>query len=103
MLTPRVSSDADVSDDEEDEQDNNSCDSFIDDRMNPTAASTPAESCRIDMMGIYRFSLSLSLSAQSRSCEFKSQKYGVFTFKNFICKETNGYKQASIVDLICSS
>jgi hypothetical protein len=61
----RVSSDADVSDDEEDEQDNGSYDSFIDDRINPTASSSPAESCRIDMMAIYRcfylFSLFLSM------------------------------------------
>lgn len=58
----RVSSDADISDDEEDEQDNSSYDSFIDDRINPTAASSPAESCGNDMMAIYRcFSLSLSL------------------------------------------
>lgn len=58
----RVSSDADISDDEEDEQDNGSYDSFIDDRINPTAASSPAESCRIDMMAIYRcFSLFLSM------------------------------------------
>lgn len=61
MFILRVSSDADISDDEEDEQDNNSNDSFIDDRINPTAASTQAESCRVDMMAIYRFSLSLSL------------------------------------------
>ncbi|KAE8022325.1 hypothetical protein FH972_008133 [Carpinus fangiana] len=52
-----VSSDADISDDEEDEQDNGSYDSFIDDRINPTAASSPAESCRTDMMAIYRHSL----------------------------------------------
>jgi hypothetical protein len=59
----RVSSDTDISDDEEDEQDNSSYDSFIDDRINPTAASSPAESCGNDMMAIYRcFSLSLSLS-----------------------------------------
>ena len=62
MFILRVSSDADISDDEEDEQDNNSNDSFIDDGINPTAASTQAESCRVDMMAIYRFSLSLSLS-----------------------------------------
>lgn len=59
-----MSSDVDASDDEEDEQDYNSYDSFIDDRMSPTASSTPAESCRIDMMAIYRFLISLSLSLQ---------------------------------------
>jgi hypothetical protein len=57
----RVSSDTDISDDEEDEQDDSSYDSFIDDRINPTVASSPAESCGNDMMAIYRcFSLSLS-------------------------------------------
>ncbi|KAM3729495.1 hypothetical protein ACB098_12G016800 [Castanea mollissima] len=60
-----VSSDADISDDEEDEQDNNSNDSFIDDRINPTAASTQTESCRVDMMAIYRRSL-LSQSPMHR-------------------------------------
>uniref|UniRef100_A0A2N9HDI2 Helicase ATP-binding domain-containing protein n=1 Tax=Fagus sylvatica TaxID=28930 RepID=A0A2N9HDI2_FAGSY len=60
-----VSSDADISDDEEDEQDNNSNDSFIDDRINSTAASTQAESCRVDMMAIYRRSL-LSQSPMHR-------------------------------------
>ncbi|KAG6719586.1 hypothetical protein I3842_03G013800 [Carya illinoinensis] len=60
-----VSSDVDASDDEEDEQDYNSYDSFIDDRMSPTASSTPAESCRIDMMAIYRRSL-LSQSPMER-------------------------------------
>ncbi|KDO83873.1 hypothetical protein CISIN_1g037446mg, partial [Citrus sinensis] len=57
-----VSSEAEVSDDEEDDEDNNSYDdSFIDDRMNPTATSTQAESSGVDMMAIYRFLL-LSLS-----------------------------------------
>ncbi|XP_018841125.2 DEAD-box ATP-dependent RNA helicase FANCM isoform X2 [Juglans regia] len=60
-----VSSDVDASEDEEDEQDYNSYDSFIDDRMSPTASSTPAESCRIDMMAIYRRSL-LSQSPMER-------------------------------------
>lgn len=62
-LLLRVSSEAEVSDDEEDDEDNNSYDdSFIDDRMNPTATSTQAESSGVDMMAIYRFLLSLSLS-----------------------------------------
>lgn len=44
-----------VSDDEEQELMRNSHDdSFIDDRMNPTAASTQAEGDGIDMMAIYR-------------------------------------------------
>ncbi|KAK7263790.1 hypothetical protein RJT34_31387 [Clitoria ternatea] len=50
-----VSSDAYVSNDEDDE-DGNSFDSFIDDRTNPTAASQP-EASRMDMMAIYRRSL----------------------------------------------
>lgn len=53
----RVSSDADVSNDEDDE-DGNSVDSFIDDRTNPTAASQP-EASRMDMMAIYRYFSSL--------------------------------------------
>ncbi|KAF8404237.1 hypothetical protein HHK36_009119 [Tetracentron sinense] len=53
-----VSSDAEVSDDEDDDKDNNSYDdSFIDDRLNPTAASTQLEAGRSDMMAIYRRSL----------------------------------------------
>lgn len=52
----RVSSEAEVSDDEEDDQNNNSFDcTFIDDRIDPTAASTQAEDGRVDMMAIYRF------------------------------------------------
>ncbi|BAT91404.1 hypothetical protein VIGAN_06272800 [Vigna angularis var. angularis] len=50
-----VSSDAYVSNDE-DGEDDNSFDSFIDDRTNPTAASQPQAS-RMDMMTIYRRSL----------------------------------------------
>ena len=60
-LLLRVSSEAEVSDDEEDDEDNNSYDdSFIDDCMNPTATSTHAESSGVDMMAIYRFLFSLS-------------------------------------------
>ncbi|BBG95994.1 DEAD/DEAH box RNA helicase family protein [Prunus dulcis] len=50
-----VSSEADISDDEEDERDNYSNDSFIDDRINPTVAGTQFASGGIDMMAIYRF------------------------------------------------
>ncbi|XP_061362869.1 DEAD-box ATP-dependent RNA helicase FANCM, partial [Gastrolobium bilobum] len=50
-----VSSDAYISNDEDDE-DGNSVDSFIDDRTNPSAASQ-AEASRMDMMAIYRRSL----------------------------------------------
>jgi hypothetical protein len=49
----RVSSDASVSNDE-DVEDDNSVDSFIDDRINATAASQPGAS-RMDMMAIYRY------------------------------------------------
>ncbi|CAL5333513.1 unnamed protein product [Camellia sinensis] len=63
-----VSSDVEVSDDEEDEQENNSYgDSFIDDRLNPTAASTQAEASRSGMMAIYRRSL-LSQSPMETNC-----------------------------------
>ncbi|RVW20925.1 Transposon TX1 uncharacterized 149 kDa protein [Vitis vinifera] len=56
MYMPWVSSEAEVSDDEEDDQNNNSYDdSFIDDRIDPTATSTQAEDSRSDMMAIYRF------------------------------------------------
>ncbi|KAF7836457.1 DEAD-box ATP-dependent RNA helicase FANCM isoform X1 [Senna tora] len=50
-----VSSEAEVSNDEDDEVDS-SMDSFIDDRMNSTSSSQPGAS-RIDMMAIYRRSL----------------------------------------------
>lgn len=53
-LLNRVSTDADISDDEEDNQENNSCDSFIDDRINPTVVDSQSEN-RTDMMAIYRF------------------------------------------------
>ncbi|XP_021801166.1 DEAD-box ATP-dependent RNA helicase FANCM isoform X4 [Prunus avium] len=52
-----VSSEADISDDEEDERDNYSNDSFIDDRINPTVAGTQFATGGIDMMAIYRRSL----------------------------------------------
>ncbi|XP_042481041.1 DEAD-box ATP-dependent RNA helicase FANCM isoform X2 [Macadamia integrifolia] len=52
-----VSSEVEVSDDEEDDRDNSSYDdSFIDDRINPTAGSTQA-AAGVDMMAIYRRSL----------------------------------------------
>lgn len=64
----RVSLEAEMSDDDEDDQDNNSYDdSFIDDRINPTAASTQGESSGVDMMAIYRF-LPLSLSHTHYHC-----------------------------------
>ncbi|KAL5559340.1 hypothetical protein UlMin_035551, partial [Ulmus minor] len=60
-----VSTDTDVSDDEEDDQHNNSYDSFIDDRTSPTAVGTLPETSRTDMMAIYRRSL-LSQSPMPR-------------------------------------
>lgn len=62
----RVSSEAEVSDDEEDDQNNSCDDSFIDDRIDPTATSTQVEDSRSDMMAIYRFrQSSLSFSQYS--------------------------------------
>ncbi|KAI3954761.1 hypothetical protein MKW92_012044, partial [Papaver armeniacum] len=53
-----VSMDAEVSDDEEEEdKDNDSYDSFIDDRINPTMAATQAEAATMDTMAMYRRSL----------------------------------------------
>lgn len=53
-----VSSEVSVSDDEEDKQDFSSYDdSFIDDRINPTAADSQAEAGEVDMIAIYRRSL----------------------------------------------
>ncbi|KAL6318094.1 hypothetical protein AAG906_035239 [Vitis piasezkii] len=67
-----VSSEAEVSDDEEDDQNNNSYDdSFIDDRIDPTATSTQAEDSRSDMMAIYRRSL-LSQSPVVRQPNFSA-------------------------------
>ena len=52
----RVSSEAEISDDEADEPGNSSYDdSFIDDRINPTVASADSEASRADMMAVYRF------------------------------------------------
>ncbi|KAL5843492.1 hypothetical protein ACOSQ4_009450 [Xanthoceras sorbifolium] len=67
-----VSSEVEISDDEEDDQDHNSHDdSFIDDRINPTAASTQIASGGVDMMAIYRRSL-LSQSPLVRQPDFSS-------------------------------
>nr|XP_009783652.1 PREDICTED: uncharacterized protein LOC104232208 isoform X2 [Nicotiana sylvestris] len=53
-----VSSEVSVSDDEEDKQDYSSYDdSFIDDKINPTAADSQAEAGEVDMIAIYRRSL----------------------------------------------
>ncbi|KAJ0087232.1 hypothetical protein Patl1_07766 [Pistacia atlantica] len=66
-----VSSEAEISDDEEDDQDDLYEDSFIDDRINPTAASTQAESSGVDMVAIYRRSL-LSQSPVVRQPNFSA-------------------------------
>ncbi|CAK9162500.1 unnamed protein product [Ilex paraguariensis] len=53
-----VSSEVSISDDERDELDNNSYeDSFIDDTIDPTSASSQANASRSDMMAVYRHSL----------------------------------------------
>ncbi|GAV57775.1 Helicase_C domain-containing protein/ResIII domain-containing protein [Cephalotus follicularis] len=52
-----LSSETEISDDEDDRDNNSYDDSFIDDRINFTAASTRPESGKIDMMAIYRHSL----------------------------------------------
>jgi hypothetical protein len=52
----RVSSEAEISDDEADDLGNSSNDdSFIDDRINPTVASADSKASRADMMAVYRF------------------------------------------------
>lgn len=53
-----VSSEVSVSDDEEDKQDFSSYDdSFVDDRIDPTAADSQGEAGEVDMIAIYRRSL----------------------------------------------
>ncbi|KAK8542499.1 hypothetical protein V6N12_015095 [Hibiscus sabdariffa] len=53
-----VSTEAEISLEEEDDESDSYDDSFIDDRINPTAGSTQIESAgRVDMMAIYRRSL----------------------------------------------
>ncbi|KAJ4839280.1 hypothetical protein Tsubulata_011432 [Turnera subulata] len=72
-----VSSEAEISDDEEDEPGNSSYeDSFIDDRIHPTASSSQAEAStsRVDMMAVYRRSL-LSQSPMVR----ESSSYATYT------------------------
>lgn len=66
LLPLRVSSETETADDEEDDLENSYDDSFIDDRINPTAASTQAESSGVDMVAIYRYLiLSLSLTVHT--------------------------------------
>lgn len=50
----RISEDAVVSEDEEDENEGEYEDSFIDDSTNPTEACTHVENNRNDMMAFYR-------------------------------------------------
>lgn len=74
----RVSSEAEISNDEEDDPGSSSYDdSFIDDRINPTSASTQAESGRVDMMAVYRF-LTLSVCLPLICNYFRSLNIGCF-------------------------
>lgn len=50
-----MSSEDEVSDDEDDLDNNSHDDSFIDDRVNPTFSSTQTAAAGVDMMAIYRF------------------------------------------------
>ncbi|CAN4081441.1 unnamed protein product [Withania somnifera] len=66
-----VSSEVSVSDDEEDKQDFSSYDdSFIDDRINPTAADSQAEAGEVDMIAIYRRSLLTQSSSLNLSTDY---------------------------------
>lgn len=62
FITYRVSADGDITDDEDDDQDNYSHDSFIDDRTSPTFMATQSATSRPDMMAIYRSLAFLYLS-----------------------------------------
>lgn len=55
LFASRVSSDATISGDEEDDKIKSSFDSFIDDRVSASATSTQDETGGHDMMAIYRF------------------------------------------------
>lgn len=57
----RVSGEIPVSEDEDEEESNSYNNSFIDDRINPTAGCTSAEDSGRDMMAIYRFLIILFL------------------------------------------
>ncbi|KAH9757858.1 DEAD-box ATP-dependent RNA helicase FANCM [Citrus sinensis] len=98
-----VSSEAEVSDDEEDDEDNNSYDdSFIDDRMNPTATSTQAESSGVDMMAIYSQSpvvrqpnFSLTYSPDSATPMTRITGSGSSSGKTLISMQTPHSKSAN--------
>lgn len=49
-----MSTEAEISTEETDDESGSYDDSFIDDRINPTAGSTQIESGRVDMMAVYR-------------------------------------------------
>ncbi|XVF30047.1 hypothetical protein REPUB_Repub16aG0023700 [Reevesia pubescens] len=57
ILQDMVSTEAEISSEEEADDNESYDDSFIDERINPTAGSTQTESGRVDMMAIYRRSL----------------------------------------------
>ncbi|KAK9162160.1 hypothetical protein Syun_003062 [Stephania yunnanensis] len=81
-----VSSDAEVSDDEEEKECDSFDDSFIDDRTCPETASTQAEAGRNDMMAVYRRSLlsqspmvveqncSIDFSPGTQHCEMETDE-----------------------------
>lgn len=56
----RVSGEIPVSEDDDEEENSSYNDSFIDDRINPTAGCTSAEDSGRDMMAIYRFLMSFN-------------------------------------------
>lgn len=60
-----MSSDTEISGDEEDGNNDSYDDSFIDDRINLTGACTQTESGGIDMMAVYRCPVYLSPSSLS--------------------------------------
>lgn len=72
-LLLRVSTEAEISSEEEDDDNESYDDSFIDDRINPTAGGTQAESRRVDMMAIYRL-LTVSFSFFRHYLEFPIRK-----------------------------
>ncbi|KAK4256250.1 hypothetical protein QN277_009138 [Acacia crassicarpa] len=87
-----VSSEADVSNDE-DGEDDSSMDSFIDDRMNPTAA-TQSRASGIDMMAIYRRSLLSQLPAEGGTNSSATFSPDYVSSMTIICE--NGVSSGSI-------
>lgn len=80
----RASTDCDTSD-EEDDQNNNSHDSFIDDRTCPTIAATQSATSGTDMMAIYRSLVSLSGAGCHDKVQLTSshQQYCLLFFVGF--------------------